>query len=497
LFDIQYLNSAFDLNTGTYLKFGKLKLEKGSLSTDWCRNPAENATVTAVSSISQTIDSIQTTVRGKVDNDTYQSDIKQLSGQIESVVNKNDDNWTAIQQNSSDISLRVEKDGVINAINVSPEGTSIYGNKLHITADTYIDNAIIKDAMIESINATKITTGTLDASNVDVINLNADNITAGSIKGEKLNIDLKTGQVIFQKGRIHSDSNNIDINIDQGYISVANNIARVMLKDGGIQFVKPNIFDTSTSPYLSISNGGPGLVYSGAKIIGRDYVVLSNSANVSNIFDKTLGAETFSGISMGYDGIDWHPTKIGGADRGIVLSAGIPVSSNVSWAKAPASIRIGTDGQSRFGGNSIELFGEYVYSLSTYTKSASASANVIVKPDGSLVRSTSASKYKTDIQRMMNDDYGQKLLDLPTATWLDKADMKRYSDDPVKQPEPTRNFGMIAEDLAAAGLEYLVVRGVDGQLEGIEYDRIGPALIPVIAKLQKRIEILEQLKGEI
>ena len=72
--------------------------------------------------------------------------------------------------------------------------------------------------------------------------------------------------------------------------------------------------------------------------------------------------------------------------------------------------------------------------------------------------------------------------------------MKRYSDDPVKHPEPTRNFGMIAEDLAAAGLEYLVVRGADGQLEGIEYDRIGPALIPVIAKLQKRIEILEQSK---
>lgn len=34
LFDIEHLASAFDLSTGTYLKFGKLKLEKGSLSTD-------------------------------------------------------------------------------------------------------------------------------------------------------------------------------------------------------------------------------------------------------------------------------------------------------------------------------------------------------------------------------------------------------------------------------------------------------------------------------
>ncbi|WP_406812829.1 phage tail protein, partial [Lactiplantibacillus plantarum] len=86
LFDIEYLNSAFDLSTGTYLKFGKLKLEKGSLSTDWCRNPADNATVDAVSSISQSVDSIQTTVRGKVDNNTYQSKMTQLDKQITSVV---------------------------------------------------------------------------------------------------------------------------------------------------------------------------------------------------------------------------------------------------------------------------------------------------------------------------------------------------------------------------------------------------------------------------
>lgn len=35
LFDIQHLDSAFDFNTGTYLKFGKLKLEKGSVATDY------------------------------------------------------------------------------------------------------------------------------------------------------------------------------------------------------------------------------------------------------------------------------------------------------------------------------------------------------------------------------------------------------------------------------------------------------------------------------
>lgn len=41
LFDIFLLNNAFDLSTGTYLKFGKLKLEEGSISTPWSPAPED------------------------------------------------------------------------------------------------------------------------------------------------------------------------------------------------------------------------------------------------------------------------------------------------------------------------------------------------------------------------------------------------------------------------------------------------------------------------
>jgi len=44
LFDTFYLTSAFDLNTGTYLKFGKLKLEKGAIATDYSPNPLDIST---------------------------------------------------------------------------------------------------------------------------------------------------------------------------------------------------------------------------------------------------------------------------------------------------------------------------------------------------------------------------------------------------------------------------------------------------------------------
>lgn len=338
------------------ITFSNMKLELGSNATDYSTNPLDNATVDAVSSISQTVDAIQTTVRGKVDNDTYQSKVVQLSNQITSVVgqvntlgqrnlvansrfqydkfdgsswtsdkadnwyssdmtwswwngyqgiccnipisnpvNTNQWNsivskkvyvpdpasvysasaifnvdtvgnrtqlvldwydqsmkrigyatkgvtvfhtqtlvkienqtpptgtayvaihvdvnggghlaviapmlvnaasvgsyvpdnasWTEFQQTASDINLKVSKDGVVNAVNISPEGISIYGNKLHITAATYIDNAVIKDAMIANLNANKLTAGSINAANINVYNINGANIVANSITAEKL-----------------------------------------------------------------------------------------------------------------------------------------------------------------------------------------------------------------------------------------------------------------------------------------------------------------------
>ncbi|MCT3264339.1 phage tail protein [Lactiplantibacillus plantarum] len=333
-----------------------LKLEKGTIATNYSNNPADDASAIAVSSISQTVDAIQTTVRGKVDNDIYQSKMTQLDSQITSVVGQvnnlgqrnlvansrfqydkfdgsswtsdkasnwyssdstwswwngyqgiccnipianpvNNSQWNAIvskkiyvpdvasvysasmifnvaaighaaqltldwydqsmtrigkiikgvtilhtqtlvkienqtppagttyvaicaevyggghlaviapmlvnaasvgsyvpdnaswaefQQTASDINLKVSKDGVINSINLSPEAITIDGKKLHITAATYIDNAVIKDAMIANLSANKLTAGSINAANINVYNINGANIVANSITAEKL-----------------------------------------------------------------------------------------------------------------------------------------------------------------------------------------------------------------------------------------------------------------------------------------------------------------------
>ena len=648
------------------ITFSNMKLELGSNATDYSENPADNATVDAVSSISQTVDAIQTTVRGKVDNDVYQSKVTQLSNQITSVVGQvnnlgqrnliynselrdNTDGWEsnvplrvginqwdhingsnslvfspqgfavgtwshayskmvpaiqgmrysasatmfitgvtaptatvismeidffddsgnrvgaqgvsfdvskwgahqflktegwltpknatkvclALQMNGegnvilnhpmmvsdstvgaylpdtvgqseysqleSNINFKVSKDGVINAINVSPEGTSIYGNKLRITAATYIDNAVIKDAMIANLSADKLTAGTINAAHINVINLNANNITTGTINGSNLSINLNTGNVEFQAGRIHSSDNTIDININSGYMSVANGSNRVMLKDGEMQFVEPGTYDTSSNPYLRISNTFGGQSTEGAAFIGRKYAVLANSDNLtgSGIFDITMGTETFSGFATGYGSgflnKGWHMTKIGGADRGVVISGGKATSYRQYWSASP-SIMVGATQTSTnsggMNGSNIIMDCDYLYNFSTWMRTTSRAANVYVADDGAIVRSSSASKYKINIERSFETEMGERILEVPTAHWFDKAEVRKKTLNP-QAAEPRRYFGMIADDLDDAGLTELVDYNEKGEVEGIMYDRVALTLIPVVRNYRDRIAKLE------
>lgn len=69
------------------------------------------------------------------------------------------------------------KDGAMSRIAMGEEGIQIDGKLLHITAKTYIDDAVIKSAMIDTLDAGKITTGELNANLIRVVNLDANSIS--------------------------------------------------------------------------------------------------------------------------------------------------------------------------------------------------------------------------------------------------------------------------------------------------------------------------------
>ncbi|WP_270635557.1 phage tail spike protein [Limosilactobacillus mucosae] len=100
-----------------------------------------------------------------------------------------------------------------------------------------------------SLSADKITSGTLDAGNVNVINLNADNITSGTINGQNLKINLNTGEILFQKGKIASTNGLLNINVDDGTMSVTNNLNEgAFFKNGNIELTNFALWDKGDIP---------------------------------------------------------------------------------------------------------------------------------------------------------------------------------------------------------------------------------------------------------
>lgn len=124
---------------------------------------------------------------------------------------------------------------VLNSINVLANGTNrIDGRLTHITGQTKIDNAVIKDGMIANLNADKITGGTIDASQVNVINVNAGNVLAGTLTG----MTVRGGRIEGLNGKMYIDLQNSQYN-------VLNNEATIRRID-----------DTNSSQFIKLTKSG-------------------------------------------------------------------------------------------------------------------------------------------------------------------------------------------------------------------------------------------------
>ena len=108
---------------------------------------------------------------------------------------------------------------VLNSINLLANGTNrIDGRLTHITGQTVIDNAVIQDGMIANVSANKLTAGTIDANEVNLINLNAKSVTSGTFKG-----------LSFEGGILRGNNGNTVINLNSN-VTTYNGTARIEFK---------------------------------------------------------------------------------------------------------------------------------------------------------------------------------------------------------------------------------------------------------------------------
>lgn len=168
----------------------------------------------------------------------------------------------------------------------------------------------------------------------------------------------------------------------------------------------------------------------------------------------------------------------------------------------------------RSGNDYLYIVGDYymkvgndasrrVASDAIYRRTYSGGANMVITEEGTLGRSTSASKYKLSIENQFTEPsdqlaHSKNILNLDVKSWFDKAESEivskecekgcRISDDAFKLK---RHVGLIAEDVESVGLSEYVDYNTEGGVESIQYDRLWVHLIPIIKEQQKRLEELE------
>ena len=159
---------------------------------------------------------------------------------------------------------------VLNSINVLANGTNrIDGSLTHITGQTVIDNAVIEDGMIANVSANKVTAGTIDAREVNLINLNAKSVTSGTFKG-----------LTFEGGIIRGNYGNTVINLNSN-VTTYNGTAK-------IEFMSPQ-------NSLEFNSGGRKAFLSPTISNGTNYAAFAFGVNDRGVMDPNAN---FTGLKI-------------------------------------------------------------------------------------------------------------------------------------------------------------------------------------------------------
>ena len=151
--------------------------------------------------------------RGSVATD-YKEATEDTDEAIRSVQSQLDGSWSVQNLTSAG--------ALVSGLNLGANGHNRLDGKLtHITGETLIDKAVIKDGMIANVSANKLTAGTIDANTVNLINLNANNVTSGTFRG-----------LTFEGGIIRGNNGNTVINLNDN-VTTYNGYAKIEFKSPG------------------------------------------------------------------------------------------------------------------------------------------------------------------------------------------------------------------------------------------------------------------------
>ncbi|MCG0831243.1 prophage protein [Lactiplantibacillus plantarum] len=383
---------------------------------------------------------------------------------------------------SANNSWRIDKDGNINGVTINGStingATFNAGTKLNQYGNTSYPLTIYPDGSLNSTTFRTISAGTgaQRASIKDgIFSTNLRGMTSFD-NGKYLAADaiLQSGQLALYQGYSTSQDANFTNNSlhATGYVIVDSNNGMTLHGDNQ-QIIFNGTSDDVTpkgiiiTPYGNINpNGTQNTWY-----VGNNMAMKTAQFGIDA--DNKVGIDLFRPTFV--DEIGAMGNRL--ANGRLLLHA----------VDGDAQMYLLNDGKPAFVSPTI------------YNRTYSNGANMFVTSSGRVGRSTSASKYKLAISRSDDTLQADRLMTLKPASWNDKVATEKMAESLSNGEIPVeaeinlkRHYGLIAEDLRDAGLDEFLITGKDGQIEGIEYDRLWTVLIPKIKQLNNRINELER-----
>lgn len=229
---------------------------------------------------------------------------------------------------------QVVNGNLVAGINMSSDGDlKIVGNKLHITADTKIENAVIKAAMIDSIDASKILTGELDAEKVKITHLTADKIASGTLNGVTITgstfISKSTNAsfdgVSYSSYQVTIDNYSLRIAADDYYGQFTARgwrLSYVNIPGIDYKVIDANLGSEGNNPYIQLgrngskttidsqtvqaSNGTFGnfvLAGNNIRVLNNKYLLVANSAGTNFDNNGSVIFQVWGGVTLGQNTI--------------------------------------------------------------------------------------------------------------------------------------------------------------------------------------------------
>lgn len=272
-----------------------LEQKAGQLSstiTQVSNQAGQNSTL--ISNLTQTVDGLQSTVKGKAE----QSVVSQLSNQLLQKVSVKDyqSEIALLQKN---LNLRVSKGDLISQLNLEAGGDGLISinngkGKLMLDADKVVfgHEAFIPSAAIIDIQADKITSGVLDAGMIRVVNLTADSIHGGTLDVGNMHVKNFSADDI-QSGTISTAD--VLVPSIKGYDSqVGLNGNRIVWAEAG-----ENSFGYKR-PVATIYNHDDGFleIHANGVAIGADGVSYTGGKNGLSSLDFTFDTIPTPGLVM-------------------------------------------------------------------------------------------------------------------------------------------------------------------------------------------------------